>query len=117
MLAFSEDLHTDLGVAIGRREGFGAVTGREAISAQDIGFFGVATDKDSEGVSEEGVLFERSRTISGAGIERGRSFGDVGAEKVTDRGEKAGEIGDETIDCCKSGFDFGFLAWRVRICS
>ena len=33
---------TPFGVGTGRREGFGAMTGREAISAQDIGFFGVA---------------------------------------------------------------------------
>ena len=32
-----------LGVGIGRRDGFGATIGREAISAQDIGFLGVAT--------------------------------------------------------------------------
>ena len=38
MLAFSKDLHTNLGVAIGRREGFGAAIGREAISDQDVGF-------------------------------------------------------------------------------
>ena len=46
MLAFSKGLHTDLFVAIGTREGFGAI-GREAISAQGIGFLDVATDKDS----------------------------------------------------------------------
>ena len=87
-----------MGVAIGRREGFGATTGREAISAQDIGFSGVATDKDSgkgsEGVAsdsatnfgdEEGdTLSERSRTISGTEFERGESFGDVGGEEVID---------------------------------
>ena len=31
---------TDFAVGIGRREGFRAMTGREATSAQDIGFFG-----------------------------------------------------------------------------
>ena len=88
-----------MGVAIGRREGFGA-TGREAISAQDIGFLGVAADEESDGVSEGGVasdsatdfddtLSERSRTISGVGIERGKSFGDEG-------GDEAG--GEEVID-------------------
>ncbi|KAG7008967.1 hypothetical protein G7Y79_00004g015510 [Physcia stellaris] len=78
MLAFSNDLHIVLGVAIGKREGFGATTGREAISAQNIGFLGVATD----GV--DGTLSERSRTISGVGIARGKSFGDAGGEKMTD---------------------------------
>ena len=76
MLAFSKDLHTDLGVAIGRREGFGATTGREAISAQDIGFLGVATDKDSEGGSEEGS--------EGVASDLATNFGDVGGEEVTD---------------------------------
>ena len=33
---------TDFGVGIGRRDGFGAMTGREAISAQDNCFLGVA---------------------------------------------------------------------------
>ena len=33
---------TDLGVGIGRRDAFGAMTGREAISAQNICFLGVA---------------------------------------------------------------------------
>ncbi|KAG6991010.1 hypothetical protein G7Y79_00059g091950 [Physcia stellaris] len=97
MLAFSNGLHTDLGVAIGRREGFGA-TGREAISAHDIGFLGVATDEESDGVSGEDVLSERSRTISGVGIERGRSFDDVENEKITDRDDETGEIGDEATD-------------------
>ena len=77
MLAFSNGLHTDLDVAIGRREGLGATIGREAISAQDIGFPGVATDEDSgegsEGVSEGGVA-------SGMAT----NFGDVGGEEITD---------------------------------
>ena len=73
MLAFSKGLHTNLGVAIGRREGLGATTGREAISAQDISFLGVATDEDSEGVSEGGVASDMAT-----------NFGDVGDEEVTD---------------------------------
>ena len=36
------------GVGIGRREGLGATTGREAISAQDICFLGVATGAESD---------------------------------------------------------------------
>ena len=35
-----------LDVGMGRRDGFGATTGREAISAQDIGFLGVAIGVD-----------------------------------------------------------------------
>ena len=107
MLAFSKGLHTNLGVAMGRREGFGAAIGREAISAQDICFLGVATDEESGD-----TLSESSRTTSGVGIERGKSFGDMGGEEVTDRGD---ETGGEGIDCCEAVF--GFFACRVRICS
>ncbi|KAG6994009.1 hypothetical protein G7Y79_00048g084050 [Physcia stellaris] len=98
---FSKALLIDLGVAIGKREGFGATTGREAISAQDIDFFGVAIDEDSEKISEECVLSERSFTISGAGIERGMTFDDVAGEEVIDRGDEAGGFdseADETTD-------------------
>ena len=68
---FSKGLHTDLGFAIGRREGFGA-TGREAISAQDIGFLGVATDEErgSEGLEVAG--------------DSATNFGDAGGDEVTD---------------------------------
>ena len=54
------------------------MTGRETISAQDIGFFGVATDEIGD------TLSESSRTHSGVEIERGKSFGEVGGEEVTD---------------------------------
>ena len=40
--AVSVHVGTIFGVGTGRRDGFGAMTGREAISAQDIGFRGVA---------------------------------------------------------------------------
>ena len=40
--AVSVHVDTGFGVGTGRREGFGALTGREAISAQDICFRGVA---------------------------------------------------------------------------
>ena len=83
MLAFSKDLHTDLGVAIGRREGFGATIGLEAISAQDIGFRGVATDKDSD----EGS--------GGVASDAATDFGDVGGDEVTDRGDESGGVGGE----------------------
>ena len=41
-------LGVGFGAGIGRREGFGATTGREAISAQDNGFLGVATGAVSD---------------------------------------------------------------------
>ena len=71
MLAFFNALHTDLGVAIGRPEGLGA-TSREAISVQDIGFLGIATDKDS-GEGFEGVADDSAT-----------NFGNVGVDEVTD---------------------------------
>ena len=101
---FSMSLHPDLGVAIGRREGFGA-TGREAISAQDIDFLGVAADEDSEGgVASDSTtgfgdtLSGRSRTTSGEGIERGKSFDDVGDEKIIDRDDEEDDETEEVDD-------------------
>ena len=72
---FSRVLYVDLLVAIGRREGLGATIGREAISAQDIGFR-VAIDEDSEAVSEE----DSERVASDSAT----NFGDAGGEEVTD---------------------------------
>ena len=87
MLAFSKNLHINLDVAIGRRENFDATTDREAISAQNIDFFDVATDEIDD------MLSERSRTISDASIERNKSFDDVEDEEITDRDD---EKDDET---------------------
>ena len=44
--AVSSAFGSCLDVDMGRRDGFGATTEREAISAQDIGFLGVAIDVD-----------------------------------------------------------------------
>ena len=95
------------GVAIGRREGFGAVIGREAISAQDIGLAGGAIDRVGD------TLSGSSRTNYGAGIERGKRFDDAGGDMVNEWGGEAGVEG--IVDCCEA--NFGFVAWRVRICS
>ena len=70
------------------------------ISAQDIGFFGVSTDKDSGKGSEGGVA---SGMATNSGDEEG--------EEITDRDG----VEDETIDCDIAGFDF--FACRMRICS
>ena len=59
MLAFFNDLHINLDVAIERREGFDA-TDRETISAQDFDLLDVATDKDSDsekiGVADDSAI-------------------------------------------------------------
>lgn len=45
---------TVLGVGIRRREGFGATTERQTISAQDIGFFDVSIGAVSDGFGVSG---------------------------------------------------------------
>ena len=52
MFAFFNDLHINLNVAIERRENFDA-TDRETIFAQNIDFFDVAIDKNSDKNSEK----------------------------------------------------------------
>ena len=80
-----------MGVAIERRESFGA-TGREAISAQDIDFLDVATDEDSEGGIANDV------TINFDDVE-GEIEGEANSESEAD--ETGSEIcnEDEAIDC------------------
>ena len=86
------------------------MTGRDAISAQDIGFFGVATDKDSDEGSR-GVASDSATNFGDVG-------GDEGGDEVTDRGDEgddeAGGVGGEAIDseACKEGETtaFGFFA-------
>ena len=80
-----------LGVGIGRRDGFGATTGREAISAQDIGFLGVATGEvggvsGSEvfgGVPDEvtGGVSTNAGSLGGGGVAGGVSTA-IGAMSV-----------------------------------
>ena len=96
MLAFSKNLHTDLDVAIGRREDFGA-TGREAISAQNIDFLDVAIDEKSEEISEKDVANDSTT-----------NFGDA-------RDDETEEIDFDSETCETTDFDF--LTCRVRICS
>ena len=53
MFAFFNDLHTDLNVAIEKRENFDATTDRETISAQNMSFLDVSTDKNSDKVIDD----------------------------------------------------------------
>ena len=84
MFAFFKNLHINLNVAIEKRENFDATTNRETISVQNIDFFDVAIDKNSENVSKKNAFFERSRTISNANIEKNKNFDDVNDEKIID---------------------------------
>ena len=79
MFAFFDDMHIDLNVAIEKRENFDAIIERETISVQNIDFFDVAFDKINN------MLFERSRTISDANIEKNENFDNVENEKMIDR--------------------------------
>ena len=110
MFAFFKNLHTDLDVAIGRRENFDAMTERDAISAQNIDFLDVAADEIDD------IFSERSRTISDASIERDMSFDDVSDEEIIDRDDEAEEVEDFDSKADETT-DFDFFACRVRICS
>ena len=105
MFAFFENLHIDLNVAIEKRESFDATTDRETISVQDIDFLDVAIDEKSDEISKKDVLFERSRTIADANIEKDRNFDDDEDEKMIDRDDKTEEIKNETTNC-STDFDF-----------
>ena len=85
-------------VGRGRREGFDGVIGREAISAQDIGFFGV----------EAGVVGgEDDATVAG---------GDIGAEGANE-GEVGGLGGDVNVTVGAGVVDFSGFICFVRTCS
>ena len=77
MFAFFKHLHIDLNVAIEKRENFNATTDRETISVQNIDFLDVAIDEKFDEISKKNMLFERSRTIADASIERNRSFDEM----------------------------------------
>ena len=89
MFAFFNDLHIDLSVAIERRENFDAMTDRETIFAQNIDFFDVAIDKNSENVSKE------------IASEATTDFDDVNDEKIIDRNdvENFDSKANETTNC------------------
>ena len=103
MFAFSKNLHTDLNVAIEKREDFDATIGFETISAQNIDFFDVAIDKNSDESSERNVasdsiinfdatFFERSRTVSDVEIARNKDFDDEKDDEIIDRDDETGNF-------------------------
>ena len=76
-------VHLGIGFAagIGRRDGFGATTGREAISAQDIGFFGVAIGADVA-ITAFGVQGGVAGGVSGSEFFEVRSEGVIGGVSI-----------------------------------
>ena len=106
MFAFFNDLHIDLNVAIEKRKSFDATIDRETIFVQNINFFDVAIDKNSnenfEKIIDKTIIdfddekndmfFERSRTISNVNIEKNKNFDNVNDEKIIDRNDETNEI-------------------------
>ena len=94
MLAFFKSLHIDLNVAIERRKNLNATIDRETICAQNIDFFDVAIDENSEEISKEDVT---SVKIT--------DFDEKKNEKIIDSESEADEIDfeicneNEAIDC------------------
>ena len=84
MFAFFKNLHIDLNVAIEKRENFDAMIERDVISVQNIDFFDVAIDENFEKISQKDVLFERSRTISDANIEKDINFDEMRNDEMID---------------------------------
>ena len=76
MLAFFKNLHIDLGVAMRRRENLSATIDRETISVQEIDFFDVAIDENSDAISKE----DFEEIVSDLII----NFDDVEDEKIID---------------------------------
>ena len=114
------------GVGTGRREGFGATTGREAISAQDI-FFGVAIGV-AGGVSGSevsmvgfdwliGGVSINAGSLVGGGVAGGVGFA-IGAMDVrsaaTAFGVEGGVTGaDVAIGVVAAGSSAGFVGFFV----
>ena len=95
MFAFFKNLHINLNVAIEKRESFDAVTDRETISAQDIDFFDVSIDKNSDAISKKIKVTDDSTT----------NFDDVKDDEMIDRDDETEKVKDETTDC-STNFDF-----------
>ena len=113
MFAFFKNLHINLNVAIEKRKNLNATMNREAISVQDIDFFDVAIDKNSDENSEKinDTFSERSRTISDTNIERNKIFDDVENEKIIDRNDEK----NKNIDYFATNFDFEICAKNETI--
>ena len=93
----------------GRRDGFVEGNfGREAISAHDIGFRGVASEVACE-IGEAGA----GGTVTGVGDVASEDFGD----KVGVAGGEGGETGVANVTVARRGEGFGFFACFVRTCS
>ena len=107
-------MYIDLNVAIEKRKNFDA-TNRETIFVQNIDFFDVAIDKNSDKNIEKinDTFSERSRIIFDINIEKNKNFDD-------EKNDETKKIKNKTIDfeICKKNetIVFDFFAWRIRIC-
>ena len=91
---------------------------RETISVQNIDFRDVAINKasdfekkkiiDDSTTNFDDTLFEHSRTISDANIEKNKNFDDEKNDEIIDR--KNDETKNENIDCFETNFDFEICA-------
>ena len=92
-----------MNVVIEKRKNFDAIIERDVISVQNIDFFDIAIDKNSDENFEkiidnsiidfDDTFFERSRTNSDTNIEKDKTFDNVENEKIIDRNdEKNDEI-------------------------
>ena len=89
------NLRIDLNVAIEKRKNLNATIVRETIFVQNIDFFDVSIDKNSDKKVIDDVItkfdntfFERSRTIFDTNIEKNINFDDVTNEKIIDRNDE-----------------------------
>ena len=100
--AFFENLHIDLSVAIERRENLNATMNRETISAQDIDFFDVAIDNDSEKVSKENSEKVSKKSFEKVTSDSTTNFDDARNDEMIDSDEKIDEMRNEianSTDC------------------
>ena len=103
---FFMNLHIDLNVAIEKRKNFDA-TNRETISAQNIDFFDVAIDENSEKkiindsiIEFDDIFTERSRTTTDVNIEKNKNFDEMKNDEMIDSNEKIIDSkANETTNC------------------
>ena len=109
MFTFFNDLHIDLNVAIEKRENFDA-TDRETIFVQDIDFFDVAIDENSETISKKNS--EKIEVIDDSTTNFDDVKDDEKDDEIIDRNDVK-DFDSKTNEIT----NFDFFACRMRICS